>query len=716
MLEFVVPEQFEEQAKELICQNAVRFASRDRAKILENIIHEFKGGEIAPRMSAYSVKYNEDGTTTVKPLSIGFSGNEYALLNIIDNEGQTFMINREGRSICIAPFSVNDVSYLRTFDPAEAPTIRETLGAALTPPKEPSFYDKVCDFFATHILNRHGKAVQEYIDKKAYYDAMQKGLENLTGISDKVAGYKQEQTEELKRIEQEQLEKQQELEKQKEQERIQQEKEAEELRKRTEEETRRKIEEEQKRQMDQLRQEKEAQFKKFEPEKEKAMTEAEKKFNEFRLQTVRDLQHSLPKKIRERDSLAEQCEKLKNDLVTDEKNLGIVKERLAKEEQRLKRAQDDLTESKNTLKDLANDLKEMEKLKELQPQKNEQKRILETANTAIPVLKEQIKEAELDYKKCADEYSKVSGAGHIYVMTPEQYLQYNYNQAREGREQMLQQQRAALAAQMKELENQIQVRDLSNKQIKSQTKAWEYIPLINLLSDKPEIIKKEKNLKADLEKQYEALQKQDQELVKEFEEREVQHKKLALDYSPENLRQTEEFLRAGFNDTKAKQQAFKNADERVEKLKEHLAYSRGDRKKAQENLDNLNRQSKGKDYDEALHDRIQKLHDQLKDQINSLTKQCSTIKSEVNDCRQLVKNSEFDIQQRKDRLPKMNDRYRELDNDIDRGQSQLVNFTRELHKAGIAVEPSPDVQQPQQPQAQQAQHQPKSPVMGNSLM
>jgi hypothetical protein len=281
---------------------------------------------------------------------------------------------------------------------------------------------------------------------------------------------------------------------------------------------------------------------------------------------------------------------------------------------------------------------------------------------------------------------------------------------------MLQQQWAALAAQMKELENQIQVRDLSNKQIKSQTKAWEYIPLINLLSDKPEIIKKEKNLKADLEKQYEALQKQDQELVKEFEEREVQHKKLALDFSPENLKQTEEFLRAGFNDTKAKQQAFKDADERVEKLKEHLAYSRGDRKKAQENLDNLNRQSKGKDYDEALHKRTQDLHDQLKDQINSLTKQCSTIKSEVNDCRQLVKDSEFDIQQRKDRLPQMNKRCLELDNDIDRGQSQLVNFTRELHKAGIAVEPSPDVQQPQQPQAQQAQHQPKAPVIGGSAM
>ena len=230
MLEFVVPEQFEEQAKELICENAVRFASRERAKILENIINEFKGGEIAPRMSAYSVKYNADGTATVKPLNIGFSANEHTLLNIIENEGQTLMISKEGKSICIAPFELNSVSYLRTFDPADAPTIRETLGATLTPPKKPSLYDKICDFFATHILKRPGKAVQEYNDKKAYYDAMQKGLEKLTGISDKVAGYKQEHDEELKRIEQEQLEKQRELEKQKEQERLQQQKD-EELRK-----------------------------------------------------------------------------------------------------------------------------------------------------------------------------------------------------------------------------------------------------------------------------------------------------------------------------------------------------------------------------------------------------------------------------------------------------------------------------------------------------
>lgn len=707
MLEFVVPEQFEEQAKELICENAVRFATRDRVKILENIINEFKGEEFAPRMSAYSVKYNADGTATVKPLNIGFSANEHTLLNVIENEGQTLMLSKEGKSICIAPFELNSVSYLRTFDPADAPTIRETLGATLTPPKKPSLYDKICDFFATHILKRPGKAVQEYNDKKAYYDAMQKGLEKLTGISDKVAGYKQEHDEELKRIEQEQLEKQRELEKQKEQERLQQQKD-EELRKQMEEEeTRRKIEEEQQRLKDQLRQEKEAHIAKFAPEHEKAQTEAEKKANAFRLEKVRELHHSLPKKIRERDTLAQQREELKKNLVTDENNLKIVKERLAKDEQLLKRVDDDLTESKNTLKDLASDLKVMEKLKELQPKKIEQKRILETAVAAIPVLKEQIKEAEENYKKCADEYSKVSGAGHIYVMKPEQYLEYKYNQEKAGREQMLQRDRAVLAAQMKELEDQLQSRNLSKKEIKDQRKTWERIPIINLLSDKRDILKKEDSLKADLENQYKALQKEDAEVLKAFNEREAKHKKLALDFSAENLQRTEEFLKAGLNDVKAKHQAFKDADERVEKLKEHLAYSRGDREKAQTELDRLNRESKGKDYDEALHNRIQNLHDQLKVQITSLTQQRKTISTEVNERRQLVKHSEFDIQQRKDSIPKMDARYQELDNEIDRGKSQIVNFTRELHKAGIAVEPSPEMEQPQQPQAQS-----KPPVMG----
>ena len=86
-------------------------------------------------------------------------------------------------------------------------------------------FNKVCDFFATRILKRPGKAVQEYNDKKAFYDAMQKAADNLGGIAEKVETYKRENAEAERRREQEQLEKERQQQMQKEQERLTREKE-----------------------------------------------------------------------------------------------------------------------------------------------------------------------------------------------------------------------------------------------------------------------------------------------------------------------------------------------------------------------------------------------------------------------------------------------------------------------------------------------------------
>ena len=143
MLEFVVPEQFEAEAKSLLCQHVVPFPGSERPKTLEGILNEFKGEEIAPRMSAYSVKYNEDGTTVVLPFDMGFGGNEYELERYLEDGGQTIMLVREGKSICIAPFRINDEVYLRTFDAEQAQSIRETMTAQLPEPKKPSAYDKI---------------------------------------------------------------------------------------------------------------------------------------------------------------------------------------------------------------------------------------------------------------------------------------------------------------------------------------------------------------------------------------------------------------------------------------------------------------------------------------------------------------------------------------------------------------------------------------------
>ena len=124
MLEFVVPEQLEAEAKSILCQDAVPFPASERPKTLEGILNEFKGEEIAPRMSSYSVRYKEDGTTEVLPFNMSLGGNEYELERYLEDGGQTIMLSKEGKSICIAPFQINGETYLRTFDAEEAQSIR----------------------------------------------------------------------------------------------------------------------------------------------------------------------------------------------------------------------------------------------------------------------------------------------------------------------------------------------------------------------------------------------------------------------------------------------------------------------------------------------------------------------------------------------------------------------------------------------------------------
>lgn len=701
-------------AHDIFAFRSMSLSPKELENYLAPLMDGLKGEALyTARLDTFLVTPNGDGTSSAA-WTASDNGNPYWLKDLLINSGTTAMVaNRQtGDALCIAPVEINGAKYYHFFKPEEAPALRQQLTEALNekfgPVKEPSRYDRFCNWCAEKFLKRPGKAVAEYNARKAFSDSMEKLINDIADIPKKVDEFKQSKEEakrlEAERLKEEELERQRQIELEKERAR-----QAEEDRKRQiEEEKLRKAQEEEQRLKEQMLKEKEANIEKHRPERDKAALEAERKANEFRLQMARSLLKSIPRKIEERDNNVKQRAKLAAEIEKGEKDLLLVKNDLTKKQQWLKTSQDDLTKTKNAMNDLKDDLETMEKLKKLQPQKKEQQRNLKAAEDAIPVLKEQLKQAKEDHLKAADEYSKVAGGGHIFVMKPEEYLQYNYNKAKEGREQMLQQDRASLAARMKELDDQIQVRDTSKAQIQSEAKTWDYLPVIRKFRQKAQFMDKEDALKADLKKQYAALQKEDAEVLKAFNEREVQHKALALDFSPENLKRTEEFLQNGLKETKAKYDAFQNAKEREEKLEELLALRNGDRSRARKALDRLNKDSGGMEYDEERHNRTQEVYNNHKEHVTSLNRQIPSMRNDVNEQSLLVRNAEFELNRKKESLPKLKERYDQLNNEIDHEQAQLRNYSNDLHKAGIAVKPD-EPELLKQPQAKQPQAQAKQP-------
>jgi trichohyalin len=482
----------------------------------------------------------------------------------------------------------------------------------------------------------------------------------------------------------------------------------EDARRKAEEEERKKLEELEKKRMESERKEKEALDKVIEAENLKRAMDVELKMDQVRLQKVEELQKTLPKKTRELNSLAQQRVNLKNEIAEGEKNLKVVKDNLAKEEKRLALNEKDLKESKQTLKDLDKDLKELDQLKNLYAEKEVHTKNLKDAREAIVDLKQQIKDAADEFKKAADEYHKVAGAGHIFVMKPEEYLQHIYNEAKAGREQMLQQQRAELTAQMKQIEDQIEVRNASKQKIEGEAKAWDYLPLIRGFRQKAQFMDKEDALKADLEKQYKELQKKDQQLLKDFNEGEVEYKKQALDFSPATLKETEAFLKAGLADAKAKYDAFQNAEKRETKLKNLLSDQEHARSKALREIEYLDSHIQGKPYDAKLHTRTQEVYNKLNQQVKEMPRQILNIKSDVNEKSKLVRDADFTLNQNKENLEKMDTRYINLRSEIDHDKAQLQNYTIVLQQHGVL--PPQNQMQGQQPLVQPLA--PKPPVVG----
>ena len=711
MLEFVVPEQFEAEAKSILCQNVVPFPASERPKTLEDILNEFKGEEIAPRMSSYSVRYKEDGTTEVLPFNMSLGGNEYELERYLEDGGQTIMLSKEGKSICIAPFQINGETYLRTFDAEEAQSIRENMTAQLTAPKEPSFYDKVCDFFATHILNRPGKAVQEYNDKKAFYDAMQKAADNLGGIAEKVDAYKRENAEAERLREQEAKEKELELARQKEQERLTKEK----------EEAERKAAEELKKQEEQrLQKLKAEEDKKLEQElkaqklKEALTKKQPEEVDIAQIGLINGLYEKLPKQVWQRDRAREVVENQKNDLKKIENQLDIVKEAYEKKKLWVETNEKALLDAANELKKANEDIKKLDQIKILSEKKAAATEKLNNANKDVERYQKELNEEKLKFKKIDEEYKLTRGDEFLNNMTPEQYIQHLYIKAFENRKKMFEEtERKPLLDEMKEVQREIELAKGGKEKVNEESGRLDRAWLIRNFRQKGKAMLNLDDKVADLEKRYAELQKQDELNKKAFDEEEKKYQARDAARTPENLKMAKDFLDANRAKGEAQRKAGSDSVARQKQLNDLIKNGKLAAKAAKSELDELGKDPLSKyQYNAEGHEHLKEHAPKIARHIEELKPQLKEMKTDLRQQENLVTGAEIEIDKKKAEIAASEKRYEEYSTTVSKSVGTIVHNASLLQTRGVEV-PQPPANvlphlprmplfQPQQPQAQPA--------------
>ena len=685
MLEVGVPAQFEAQAQEIIALRAQGITGSDnRYTIIEGLLESMKD-TATTKLSTYVVEYKQDGTSSVSPIEPVNQDNPMFIDSLLADEGKTVMIgNDKGFTMCLAPINVNGRIYLHAFRPEDAQTIREELAEQLTAPKEPSRYDRFCNWCAETFLRRPGKVVGAYKEQKAFYDAVHKAIDNMTGIPGKVDEYKQGKEEqkrrEEERIENERLEKER-LEKERlEKERI--EKERIEAERKAEEETKKRQAEELKRQME------EATKKLLAEQEQRKQQENEKNQYAIRAKMIAEIEERLPKNenaLKEMTNIhgnilkanAKQeadLERLKASLATDEKTLVLD----TKNVENLSKQATELT----------NQLKEQEVLREYNVQKQAAAKKMEAALKERSEIETQLKTARADKERCWTEWAEVAPKGSFYNQSVEEYLKADYEKARAEREEQYKEQRKQLEESLANAQEQIDIYKGRVKQIEDGTN-----PLFGRWGTTGAQLDGLRDKLKQATNDYKALVKQGDEKQKAFEKAEEQFKKEALNPSAERRKSVEDFLNAGKADHLAKFNAKNAAERKVDQLsdvwdKHDTAY-----RTAKAEYDKWNKEMNGKSYDKQAHDDMMLRKDALYEELTKKAAFVKFMKADLKERRDDILQRENDLRQPRADLKQLDEKIKTLQSRIP-GDKSVLTKLKELqekspyHKQAQSAAPS----------------------------
>ena len=143
-----------------------------------------------------AVASGADGNLRIQAVTFGKQGNTerdlqtnqlLGVKTVLEKDDTALMLsNKEGVVFCLSYVLVGDKEYLQLLNPQAAMAIKneqEALLKELEAPKELSFYEKICDFFARHFRNRPGEAAARAEAYRTFYENMQKNVDKLGSLT-----------------------------------------------------------------------------------------------------------------------------------------------------------------------------------------------------------------------------------------------------------------------------------------------------------------------------------------------------------------------------------------------------------------------------------------------------------------------------------------------------------------------------------------------------
>ena len=143
-----------------------------------------------------AVASGADGNLRIQAVTFGKQGNTerdlqtnqlLGVKTVLEKDDTALMLsNKEGAVFCLSYVLVGDKEYLQFLNPQAAMAIKneqEALLKELEAPKELSFYEKICDFFARHFRNRPGEAAARAEAYRTFYENMQKNVDKLGSLT-----------------------------------------------------------------------------------------------------------------------------------------------------------------------------------------------------------------------------------------------------------------------------------------------------------------------------------------------------------------------------------------------------------------------------------------------------------------------------------------------------------------------------------------------------
>ena len=195
MLEFNIPKQYEEKAKEIMMPFSVEIKARD-SKEVQNQLNAFISvlqTSSKHKLTAQKVQFGPLGDTVHDPVE----ANTDAITNALKNEKDTvFLIaNKEGAVFCVTYSQIGDKGYFQCFSPETARNVRDEQRSLLAEnglqaPRELTLFEKICNALSMFFLNHPIEAAARREAYRTFYENMQRNIGRTGRLADKGAARK----------------------------------------------------------------------------------------------------------------------------------------------------------------------------------------------------------------------------------------------------------------------------------------------------------------------------------------------------------------------------------------------------------------------------------------------------------------------------------------------------------------------------------------------